>query len=69
MDIRKKFFTKRVVSHNIFLREVAMAPCLTEFKEHQGDALKTPGLVLDNPVRSRELDSTTFVGTPAGNIL
>lgn len=40
MDIRKKFFTKRVVSHNILLREVAMAPCLTEFKEHQGDALR-----------------------------
>lgn len=40
MDIRKKFFTKRIVSQNIFLREVAMAPSLTDFKKHHDDALR-----------------------------
>lgn len=40
MDIRKKFFPKRVVSQNILLREVAMAPSLAEFKKHQDDALR-----------------------------
>lgn len=38
--MRKKFFTKRIVSQNILLREVATAPSLIEFKEHQDDALR-----------------------------
>lgn len=38
MDIRKKFYTMRIVSQNALLREVVMALSLIEFK-HQDDAL------------------------------
>ncbi|KFV59520.1 hypothetical protein N341_03991, partial [Tyto alba] len=39
LDIRKSFFTKRVVSHrNRLPRKVVMAPNLSEFKEHLDDA-------------------------------
>ncbi|GAB0210079.1 hypothetical protein GRJ2_003473700 [Grus japonensis] len=39
-DIRKRFFTERVVSHwNRVPREVVMAPSLSDFKEHLDDTL------------------------------
>jgi len=39
LDFRKKFFTERVVGHwNRLLREVIMAPSLSEFKEHLDNA-------------------------------
>ena len=40
MDIRKRFFTARVVSHWTRLpREAVTAPSLSEFKEHLDNAL------------------------------
>ena len=39
MDIGKRLFTERVVSHwNRLPREVVTAPSLSEFKEHLEDA-------------------------------
>ncbi|KAK4811098.1 hypothetical protein QYF61_016384, partial [Mycteria americana] len=41
LDLRKRFFTERVVGHWKRLpREVVTAPSLSEFKEHLDDALK-----------------------------
>jgi len=39
-DIRKRFFTERVIGHwNRLLRELVTAPSLSEFKEHLDNAL------------------------------
>ena len=41
MDIRKRFFTQRVVEHwNRLLREAVMAPSLMVFKKHLDSALR-----------------------------
>ena len=39
-NVRKRFFTQRVLSHwNRLPKEVVMAPSLSEFKEHLDNAL------------------------------
>ncbi|KFW82273.1 hypothetical protein N305_06324, partial [Manacus vitellinus] len=41
LDIRKKFFTQRVVGHwNRLPREAVTAPSLAEFKKHLDNALR-----------------------------
>lgn len=52
----KRFFTKKVVGHwNRLPGEVVMAPNLTEFNEHLGNAQNCI-TVLCSSLRSRELD-------------
>ncbi|KFQ94235.1 hypothetical protein Y956_04570, partial [Nipponia nippon] len=41
LDIRKRFFTQRVMEHwNRLPREAVMAPSLTTFKKHLANALR-----------------------------
>ncbi|KFZ51640.1 hypothetical protein N321_08014, partial [Antrostomus carolinensis] len=41
LDIRKRFFTQRVVEHwNSLPREAVRAPSLTIFKKHLGNVLR-----------------------------
>lgn len=62
LDIRKRFFTARVVGLlNRLLREVVMAPNLSEFKAHLDDTL-SHDLILGSPARKRELDTMIFMG-------
>lgn len=62
MDTRKRFFIERVIGLlNRLLREVVMAPNLSEFKKHQDDAL-SHDLILGSPVRRRELDTMICMG-------
>ncbi|KAK4827052.1 hypothetical protein QYF61_013236 [Mycteria americana] len=46
LDIRKRFFTKRVVGHwNRLPKEAVLAPSLSEFKEHLDNTLSHMVLV------------------------
>lgn len=63
LDIRKRFFTQRVVGHwNRFPREVVMVPRLTEFKKPLDNALRHMVGSLGCLVRGQDLDSMILVG-------
>jgi len=54
LDIRKKFFTMRVVKHcNMLPREGVASPSLEAFKARLDGALSHPGLVKDVPAHGR----------------
>ena len=58
MDIRKKFFTQRVVTHwNRLPKEVVDALPLDAFKARLDVALGKPGLVLGDPEHSRGVET------------
>ena len=63
LDVRKRFFTKRMVVHwNMLPKEVVTTPSLTEFKKHLDNALRHRVWFLGGPVWSQELDSMILVG-------
>ena len=58
MDIRKKFFTQKVVTHwNRLPKEVVDAPSLEAFKARLDVALGKPGLVVGDPAQSRGVET------------
>jgi len=62
LDVRKRFFTKRVDDHwNRLPREVVTVPRLSEFRQHLDDALSC-GLVLGSPARSINLGLMILMG-------
>lgn len=58
MGIRKRFFTKKLLSHwNWLPRNVVVASSLSEFKEHPNDAL--------SPVVNFTQSCDNWTGSPA----
>ena len=54
LDIRRKFFTQRVLTHwNRLPKEVVDAPSLEAFKARLGQ----PGLVVGDPAHSRRVET------------
>lgn len=63
LDIRKRFFTERVVQHwNRLPRAAVTAPSLTEFKKCLGNTLGHVVRFWGGPLESWELSSMILVG-------
>jgi len=58
LDIRRKFFTQRAVTHwNRLPKEAVDAPSLEAFKGQAGCGSGQPGLVVGDPAYSREVET------------
>ena len=58
MDIRRKFFTQKVVTHwNRLPKEAVDAPSLEAFKSQADCGSGQPGLVVCNPEHSRGVET------------
>ena len=63
LDVRKWFFTQRVVRHwDRLPRAVVTALSLMEFKKHWDNTLRHRVWFLGGPEQSQELDSMILVG-------